>query len=126
DDFIGHIGGDDFVAICRSPDWQERMLKVLHDFSQHSLEFYNETDRAAGGIYADDRFGVRRFFSFVGVSIAALEAPVNGLMTAHMLAADVSHLKHFAKQVEGSSLVLQRGETQQVLWPSDEAPAGFQ
>jgi EAL domain-containing protein (putative c-di-GMP-specific phosphodiesterase class I)/GGDEF domain-containing protein len=126
DDFIGHIGGDDFVAICRSPDWQERMLKVLHDFSRHSLEFYNEADRAAGGIYADDRFGVRRFFSFVGVSIAALEAPANGLTTAHILAADVSHLKHFAKQLEGSSLVLQRGETQQVLWPGDEAPAGFQ
>lgn len=126
DDFIGHIGGDDFVAICRSPDWQERMLKVLHDFSRHSLEYYSEADRAAGGIYADDRFGVRRFFSFVGVSIAALEAPADGSMTAHMLAADVSHLKHFAKQVEGSSLVLQRGATQQILWPGDQAPAGFQ
>ncbi|SFX32123.1 phosphodiesterase [Marinospirillum alkaliphilum] len=126
DDFIGHIGGDDFVAICRSKDWQERMLCVLHDFSRHSLEFYSEADRAAGGIHARDRFGVERFFSFVGVSIAALQAPTDAGITAHMLAAEVSHLKHFAKQLEGSSLVLQQGAQQRVLWPSESAPQDYQ
>ncbi|SFC37933.1 diguanylate cyclase (GGDEF) domain-containing protein [Marinospirillum celere] len=126
EDFIGHIGGDDFVAICRSWDWQERMLRVLHDFSHHSLEFYSEEDRAAGGIHADDRFGVRRFFSFVGVSIAALSTKGRDGVNAHMLAADVSHLKHFAKQVDGSSLVLQTEEGQKVVWPSDSLPHGYQ
>lgn len=126
DDFIGHIGGDDFVAICRSDDWQQRMLRVLHDFSRHSQEFYNEADRKAGGIHAEDRFGVRRFFSFVGVSIAALQTQGQPGINAHMLAADVSHLKHFAKQVEGSSLVLQQDQHQQILWPTDQPARGLQ
>ncbi|MDR9469026.1 bifunctional diguanylate cyclase/phosphodiesterase [Marinospirillum sp.] len=117
EDFIGHVGGDDFVVLCRSKDWQERLTSVLESFTQQSQEYYSEKDRLAGGIHAEDRYGIQRFFAFVGLSVAALRAPADQKMNAHMLASEVSHVKHATKQIDGSCLVYEHQGQQQLLWP---------
>jgi len=116
DDFVGHIGGDDFVVLCRSEDWQARLVQVLESFTQQSRDFYSEADRQAGGIHAEDRYGIQRFFAFVGLSVAAFQAPQGQQMNAHMLASEVSHVKHAAKQIEGSCLVYECQGQQELLW----------
>ncbi|WP_404417959.1 EAL domain-containing protein [Marinospirillum sp.] len=120
EDFIGHVGGDDFVVLCRSKDWQERLTSVLESFTQQSQEYYSEKDRLAGGIHAEDRYGIQRFFAFVGLSVAALRAPADQKMNAHMLASEVSHVKHATKQIDGSCLVYEHQGQQQLLWPNSD------
>lgn len=35
-DFVGHVGGDDFIIIFRSPDWERHCNKVLKQFPQQT------------------------------------------------------------------------------------------
>ncbi|MDP2937758.1 MAG: response regulator, partial [Candidatus Omnitrophota bacterium] len=49
-DFIGHIGGDDFVIVT-APDVVDSLCrKIIDEFEKRSPSFYNETDREKGYI----------------------------------------------------------------------------
>ena len=71
-DFLGHVGGDDFILLFQSPDWRHRCEQVVSDFNRLALGLFDETARERGGIEAEDRHGVRRFFEFTTVSIGAV------------------------------------------------------
>jgi EAL domain-containing protein (putative c-di-GMP-specific phosphodiesterase class I)/GGDEF domain-containing protein/CBS domain-containing protein len=71
-DFVGHVGGDDFVVLFRSPDWQQRVESVIAEFDLRARDLYDDMGRASGGIQAEDRYGVMRFFPFVTLGIGAL------------------------------------------------------
>jgi diguanylate cyclase (GGDEF)-like protein len=60
DDFIGHIGGDDFVIITSIDKSDAICEKIITDFDKISPTFYNETDRKTGFIVAKDRQGIER------------------------------------------------------------------
>jgi diguanylate cyclase (GGDEF)-like protein len=72
-DFLGHIGGDDFVMLFQSADWHARCTQMVAKFGQAALQLFEGEDRARGGIYAEDRFGVQRFFPCTTVSIGAVQ-----------------------------------------------------
>lgn len=73
-DFIGHVGGDDFVLLFQSGDWQDRCKRAIDDFNLGARALFDEQAMAAGGIEAEDRHGVRRFFAFTTLSIGAVVA----------------------------------------------------
>ena len=56
-DFVGHVGGDDFILICRSHDWRLRCEAILSRFADEVGNFYNPADHARGHIKALDRQG---------------------------------------------------------------------
>lgn len=60
-DFVGHVGGDDFVVLFQTADWARRCEAIVQTFNAHALELFDEADRQAGGIMAEDRFGTQRF-----------------------------------------------------------------
>ena len=72
-DFVGHVGGDDFVVLFQSEDWRARCERVVADFDAAAVELYDEEARRAGGIRAEDRHGVERFFAFVRVYLGVVE-----------------------------------------------------
>ena len=57
----GHIGGDDFVIIFRSEDWQEKCQSILNDFAKYTLKFYSKEEILNRGIWCQDRRGNREF-----------------------------------------------------------------
>jgi len=57
DDFIGHIGGDDFVVITTAPAVDNVCQAIIAEFEKTVPSFYNETDRSNGYIIAHDRKG---------------------------------------------------------------------
>jgi GGDEF domain-containing protein len=63
-DFVGHVGGDDFVMLFQSADWENRCQAMVGEFNERAIGLYDEEARAAGGIAAEDRGGVQRFFPF--------------------------------------------------------------
>lgn len=76
-DFIGHIGGDDFMVVFQEDDWRERCEAMRQRFNGMAATLFDDADRAAGGIHAEDRHGHRRFFPIttVAVGIASFTEP---------------------------------------------------
>jgi len=72
-DFIGHIGGDDFVVLFQSEDWQARSERVIDAFNQRSPHLFDASDIARGGLRGKDRRGEPQFFPFTTVVMGAVE-----------------------------------------------------
>jgi diguanylate cyclase (GGDEF)-like protein len=109
-DFVGHIGGDDFVVVMRSADWRERVQKVLEQFSAAVAGFYSPQHAEAGHITAADRDGAMRDFPLLTLSVAALDSNTVGATSADAIANLLAHVKKIAKQRHGNSFVLRSGE----------------
>jgi diguanylate cyclase (GGDEF)-like protein len=92
-DFLGHVGGDDFILLFQSPDWRVRCERIVMDFNAQALDLFDEVARRAGGIEAEDRQGVRRFFACTTVSIGAVA--IDGSRFSH--AEEVANLAALAK-----------------------------
>jgi len=71
-DFVGHVGGDDFVLLFQSADWAERCHRIVEQFNQSSLALFDDVARAAGGIEAEDRHGQMRFHPLSTLSIGVI------------------------------------------------------
>ncbi|WP_051168032.1 GGDEF domain-containing protein [Marinospirillum minutulum] len=104
-DFVGHVGGDDYVVIFRSTNWQESIANILQEFIQFRETFYNPDDLDNLGIWAEDRFGEKRFFSLMSISVAAIDSSSASLGSSKDIASRLSLIKQEAKQVKGNSLV---------------------
>ncbi|CAE6919864.1 EAL domain-containing protein [Paraburkholderia domus] len=77
-DFLGHVGGDDFLILFQSEDWQDRVLRAIHLFNEGAQRFYAPTDRLAGGIHGEDRRGNPTFFGFVTMAIGCVRVESDG------------------------------------------------
>lgn len=70
DDLVGHIGGDDYV-ILTTPELAEPLAKsIIEEFDRLVPGLYAPQDLAAGFIQVVDRYGIRRDFPLLTVSIA--------------------------------------------------------
>jgi diguanylate cyclase (GGDEF)-like protein len=105
-DFVGHVGGDDFLVVIRSADWRERVVSVLDRFSQTVADFYSPDHAAAQSITAADRDGRQRKFPLLTLSVAALDSETMGATSADAMAHLLAHGKKYAKQQTGNSFVL--------------------
>ncbi|MGB4246400.1 MAG: bifunctional diguanylate cyclase/phosphodiesterase [Pseudohongiellaceae bacterium] len=108
DDFIGHVGGDDFIIIFSSQDWTERCDRILQEFSSQISELYTEEDRRRGGIYSLSREGEERFFPIMSLSIGVVLPNTRQFISHHDIANMASHAKHNAKNIQGNSLFIER------------------
>ncbi|MCE3028223.1 bifunctional diguanylate cyclase/phosphodiesterase [Salinicola sp. DM10] len=78
EDFLGHLGGDDFIMLLDSAaGLHRRLARLQHNFAAESLELLPETERLAGGFEAKDRFDQLRFFPHTRLSITALQVPAD-------------------------------------------------
>ena len=70
-DFVGHVGGDDFVVLLRGR--LDGAGAAHHrQFNDRAMDLYDDEGRRNGGIEAEDRYGVPRFFPFVTLGVGAL------------------------------------------------------
>ena len=110
-DFVGHIGGDDFVIIFLSQNWQQRCQAIIDSFASEVVELYAEEERAAGGVWSKDRRGHKIFYPTMTLSLAAVEATQGRLTSHHEIAARISEVKGQAKSIAGNSLFIDRRHT---------------
>lgn len=106
-DFVGHIGGDDFMLVLRSADWLQRLELLNQQFQQLCRKLYKADDLASGGFEAPDRDGNWRRYPLLNLSIGVLTVPASreSGVTAKELAELASHHKHKAKRQSGFSIV---------------------
>jgi EAL domain-containing protein (putative c-di-GMP-specific phosphodiesterase class I)/GGDEF domain-containing protein len=105
-DFVGHVGGDDFVFLLRSLDWTLRLTAMLEELTVSLLNFHAPEHRAAGGFDGVDRDGGRRRFPLLGVSIGAVEVDGAQASSAERVLESLRQMKSLAKSRGGSSCVL--------------------
>jgi DNA-binding response OmpR family regulator len=100
--FVGHIGGDDFVFIAPEPRAEEVCAQVISRFDRIIPLYYDREDRERGYIEADDRYGQRRRFPVMSVSVVSVRARP-GRTTRHAdLVKVAAELKGAAKAHSGS------------------------
>jgi EAL domain-containing protein (putative c-di-GMP-specific phosphodiesterase class I)/GGDEF domain-containing protein len=104
-DFVGHVGGDDFVFLLRSQDWSLRLVSLLEDLAASLLNFYDGDHREAGCIRGRDRDGEERDFALLSVSVAVVEIG-GGTLTAELVAERLRRAKKAAKAQVGYSCVV--------------------
>jgi len=104
-DFLGHVGGDDFIILYQSENWQVRCQQIIDDFAGQAMALFDESARRAGGIEAEDRFGVIRFFPLTTLSIGAVKIAPGQLNNAEQVASLAALAKHDAK-IDGKGLVV--------------------
>lgn len=100
-DFLGHVGGDDFIMLIQSPNWRERCERVVADFDRCALMMFDESARNAGGIEAEDRQGVLRFFPCTTLSIGAVVIEGSSFTRPEQVANLAALAKHDAKRSGG-------------------------
>ncbi|QBR02339.1 EAL domain-containing protein [Paraburkholderia pallida] len=118
-DFLGHVGGDDFLILFQSGTWHDRARQAIASFNAGALRFYAPADRLAGGIRGEDRRGNATFFSFVTMAIGCVHiAPGRGAQHGSEAIASLAALaKRRAKQ-EASGLVVIDGGDSAALLPA--------
>ncbi len=103
-DFVGHIGGDDFLVLMRSPDWAIRLVRLVETFSARIRNHYKPADLAREGIDTLDRNGQLRRFGLLTLSVAIVDSRGRSFQTADDVSEALQVAKGRAKQVEGNSL----------------------
>jgi diguanylate cyclase (GGDEF)-like protein len=108
DDFVGHIGGDDFIIVT-TPGKAEGICKnVIAEFDEKVINFYNEEDRAAGIITTKNRRGEIDTFPLMSISMAIVtneRRELNNYLEVGDIASDV---KKKLKTMPGSNYFADR------------------
>jgi diguanylate cyclase (GGDEF)-like protein len=114
-DFVGHIGGDDFMLVLGSADWRKRLGKLFEEFQMQCRRFYRSEHLDAGYFVSHNRQGVREEFPLLSLSIGVVHLHERDCVAldAQVLAEMASKAKHLAKKVPGYSLhVIETGEAE--------------
>ncbi|MDR3631119.1 MAG: EAL and GGDEF domain-containing protein [Desulfocapsaceae bacterium] len=104
DDFIGHIGGDDFVVIFRSDTWQTSVTRILQQFDESIGGFYK--DHIGNVITVANREGKEQQYSRMTLSVGAVMVKPSDFLCRIDLSEAAAIAKHHAKALRGSSLFI--------------------
>lgn len=107
-DFVGHIGGDDFVLIT-SPDKVESVCQaILDEFDSLIPDYYPPEDRETGFIEGSDRYGVMRRFPIMSITIAVVSDEKRSFKSPIEIAKVATEIKDYAKSLPGSNYLIDR------------------
>lgn len=107
-DFVGHIGGDDFVIIT-SPTRAEFIARhIIDEFDKGSLILLNEEDIRRGYLEMKSRLGEIKRVPLMSLTIALVIDEENRLKHYAEVSDISSELKKFGKDMTGSVVVRER------------------
>ncbi len=102
-DFIGHIGGDDFVVVTTPEHAPVVAQGIIDQFEIRRERFFSPEDRQRGLFRGKDRSGEEREFPLVSLTIAILLPVAMGLRSNDAVATASAHCKRILKALEGSN-----------------------
>lgn len=106
--FVGHVGGDDFIAIVPYTNVENLCQRIIARFDKQIKSFFTEEDVEKGYIEIANRRGIIEKFPLTSISIAVVVADkkrFNNILEIGDVAAQV---KHAVKTVMGSSYTIDR------------------
>jgi diguanylate cyclase (GGDEF)-like protein len=107
-DFVGHVGGDDFIIIT-TPDKSESICKsVIAEFDEKVLNFYNEEDREKGVITTKNRRGEVDTFPLMTISLAIVTNEKREIASHIEVGEIAAEVKKKLKTMPGSNYFIDR------------------
>lgn len=107
-DFLGHVGGDDFLILYQSADWEVRIRTAMAKFNAGATTLYTKRDIAAGGIQAEDRHGNVRFYGFVSLAVGVVPVQSGERTDADTIATLAAAAKREAKKSDSNFFICSR------------------
>ena len=108
DNFIGHIGGDDFVAIVSKTDYDKICQEIIIEFDSQVEQFYTTKDLERGYLEVENRRGILEQFPMTTISIAVVEVDPVIFKSPLEIGEVGAQVKHRAKSIMGSAYVINR------------------
>jgi diguanylate cyclase (GGDEF)-like protein len=125
DDFVGHIGGDDFIIIS-SPDKAPQLCgQIIEEFDKKVQNFYNEEDRNAGLITTKNRRGEIDTFPLMSISLAVITNERRELNTAVEIGDIAAEVKKKLKTMVGSNYLFDRRTDEQTAFTAPVGSSGY-
>jgi len=110
DDFVGHVGGDDFIIITTPERVAPLCERMIARWDSESRALYSAEDLARGALIALDRRGQRQSHPLVSLSIGVVTNERRPITSPAEVSHIAAELKRVAKGMPGSAwYVDQRG-----------------
>ena len=106
--FVGHIGGDDFVAIVPGTNCEKLCQNILSHFDSNVLKYFTEEDVEKGYIEVANRKGIIEQFPLTSLSIGVVVADKGRFHNILEIGEVGAQVKHAAKSVMGSSYAIDK------------------
>lgn len=106
--FVGHIGGDDFLAIVPYTEVDKLCQTIIATFDKGIKKFFNQEDLEKGYIESENRKGEIDIFPITGISIGAVIVDKNRFSNILEISEVGTQVKHLAKTIQGSSYAIDR------------------
>ena len=106
--FVGHIGGDDFIAIVPSIHIDNICQSIIATFDKDVTNFFTDEDLEKGYIEVTNRKGVLEQFPLTSISIGVVIAESGRFANILEIGEIGAQVKHMAKSIMGSSYAVDR------------------
>lgn len=107
--FVGHIGGDDFVAILdETVDYEGVCQNILTEFDAEVTRYFNDDDLKKGYLEIENRKGVMEEFPLTSLSIGVVVAEKDRFSNILEIGEVGAQVKHLAKATQGSCYAINR------------------
>lgn len=108
DCFVGHIGGDDFVAMISGVNCEKICQNIVIEFDEGVKRFFTRTDLDKGYIEVPNRKGVIEQFPITSISIGVVVVDKGRFKNTLEIGEVAAQVKHLAKTTFGSTYVIDR------------------
>jgi len=108
EDFVGHVGGDDFVVITTPKYMHHICSEIISEFDRRIPGFYDQCDRDNGYILGSNRLGEEIRFPIMTISVAIVTNVQRSLNNPLEVSEIAAELKEYAKTIGGSVYVVDK------------------
>lgn len=104
-DFVGHVGGDDFVSILNYENARKIGRYIIKKFDDEIRQFYTEDDISKGFIKVLNRKGKLEKYAIMTITVAMISNKYKKYVTPLEIGEDGASVKKKAKTIEGSTFL---------------------
>jgi diguanylate cyclase (GGDEF)-like protein len=107
-DFVGHIGGDDFVIVTNQTREDGICSGMIKSFDETIPDFYDQQDKTRQHIEVENRSGSLERFPIMSITIAVVNNVTEKVRSSHAIAERAAELKKYLKRFQGSNYLSER------------------
>lgn len=108
DCFVGHIGGDDFVAMIGGTECEGICQNIILEFDEGIKKFFTRTDIDKGYIEVPNRKGILEEFPITSISVGVVVVDKGRFRNVLEIGEIAAQVKHLAKTTFGSTYIIDR------------------
>ena len=107
-DFIGHVGGDDFVLLTEPWCAEKLGRRIIEVFDTGVVDLHDSDDAEKGYLQVEGRGGEIKRFPLITLTVALVTNAQDRFLHPAQLSDTMAELKRYGKTMKSSVLVLER------------------